>query len=206
MGLGGGPREADEYEWVRLPDLVLPPETLTESLLGWLHRHPLWADGAGERVLLVDLDNLRADPPRWRARMAVMVALARQADHVVLAGQGGAVARARPHLAEFAARAKAVPDGSDLADYELLRGAATVRAARVQLVVVSNDGIFADLADRGPLVVVSPGRAALSSRLGDVATVVVDLTDLEEATGPASQTGPAGQTGSARAPSGAGAR
>lgn len=198
MGLGGGPSEWDEYEWVRLADLPVPVqrprsgrrgagaqgdeahEPLAQHLIDWLDDRPLWTDCGGERILLVDLDNLRADPQRWQARMAVVVALARQAHHTMLAGQGGAVARARPHLAEYASRARSVPDGSDLADRELLRAAAAVRAVPAQVVVVSNDGIFAELADRAPLVVLSPGRAALSARLQEAAVRVVDLAALEE--------------------------
>jgi hypothetical protein len=208
MGLGGGPRESDEYEWVRLADLPAQPppgrrgtapgepapEPLAEALTGWLAEHPLWTDGAGPRILLVDLDNLRADPMRWRARMALVVALARQADRPVLAGQGGAVARARPHLAEFARAVRPVPDGSDLADHELLRAAA-LTAGPAQVVVVSNDGIFAELAAVGPLVVISPGRAALSSRLQAAADRVIDLTELEE---PVAVTTTAGTTTTAR--------
>ena len=117
--------------------------------------------------------------------MAVVVTLARQADHAVLAGQVGAVTRARPHLAEFAARAQAVPDGSDLADHVLLDAAADIKADTVQVVVVSNDGIFATLAGRGPLTVLSPGNDALSDRLRDAASLVVDLAALEEEAKPA---------------------
>jgi len=50
----------------------------------------------------------------------------------------------------------------------------------VQVIVVSNDGIFASLADRGPLIVLSPGAEALSDRLRDSASRVVDLVALEE--------------------------
>ena len=188
MGLGGGPTEWDEYEWVRLADLPASPrrrapadEPLTAALRAWLQRTELWPAGAGRRILLGDLDNLRADPVRWRARMAVLVALGRQADEVALAGQHGAVARARPHLEEFAAAAVGVPDGSDLADHELLAAAARTGPGRVQILVVSNDGIFATLADRGRLVVLSPGGDALSDRLRDAADQVVDLALLEEA-------------------------
>ncbi|HET9655615.1 MAG TPA: hypothetical protein VFP72_09695 [Kineosporiaceae bacterium] len=204
MGLGGGPSEWDEYEWVRLPDLTFPEDRagrrrssgrrgdgpaepgddpagpLARALTGWLERHPLWQDGRSRRILLADLDNLRADPRHWRARMAAVVALARQADTVVLAGQVGAVARAQPHLEEFAGSAVAVPDGSDLADHELLRGVKRIRARNVQVLLVSNDRIFATLAERGPLLVLSPGRAALSTRLAEAATRVVDLAELEE--------------------------
>jgi hypothetical protein len=186
MGLGGGPSEWDDYEWVRLSDL---PETLPEqaartsqplanAVLAWLQRESVWSAGAGSRVLLVDLDNLRADPVRWRDRMAMVVALARQADVVALAGQEGAVRRARPHLQEFAARARAVADGSDLADHVLLDAAAELPGA-ARYVLLSNDWIFAGLAERGPLIVLSPGSDALSDRLRSAATRVVDLAALE---------------------------
>lgn len=186
MGLGGGPTEWDDYEWVRLADLPPAPaggrsagqQPLADPLHAWLARKSLWTAGAGTRVLLVDLDNLRADPARWRDRMTMAVALARQADVVALAGQEGPVRRARPHLAEFAARARAVADGSDLADYVLLEAAAEVPGA-AQFVVLSNDWIFAELAARGPLTVLSPGGNALSDRLRDAATQVVDLAALE---------------------------
>ena len=158
---------------------------LAEELSAWLERNLLWVPGAGTRVLLVDLDNLRADPRRWRARMAAVVTLARQADHAVLAGQEGAVRRGRPHLAEFAAGARQVADGSDLADLVLLDAADALRDDAVQVIVLSNDGIFASLADRGPLTVLSPGADALSDRLRDAATRVVDLMALEEGGRPA---------------------
>jgi hypothetical protein len=197
MGLGGGPREWDDFEWVDLTELPAarvrrsrtaagPQEergsadALAHELCGWLERNVLWLADAGTRVLLVDLDNLRADPRRWRARMSAVVTLARQADHVVLAGQEGAVRRGRPHLAEFAERARPVADGSDLADHVLLEAADALQDGAVQVIVVSNDGIFASLADRGPLIVLSPGAEALSDRLRDSASRVVDLVALEE--------------------------
>jgi hypothetical protein len=200
MGLGGGPSEWDEYEWVRLSDLPAPraarrrpgvdadaadesSDTLSRALAEWLERNVLWVPDGGARVLLVDLDNLRAEPRRWRARMAAVVTLARQADHAVLSGQQGAVRRARPHLGEFAARAHPVADGSDLADFVLLDAAEALHIDDMQVVVLSNDGIFAELADRGPLVVLSPGSDALSGRLREAATRVVDLAALEASEG-----------------------
>jgi hypothetical protein len=50
--------------------------------------------------------------------------------------------------------------------------------------VLSNDGIFASLADRGPVTVLSPGASALSDRLFDAARVVIDLMTLERAARP----------------------
>jgi hypothetical protein len=185
MGLGGGPSEWDDYEWVRLADLTPAPagggaarQPLADAVHAWLERRSLWTADAGTRVLLVDLDNLRADPARWRDRMTMVVALARQADAVALAGQEGPVRRARPHLAEFAGRARAVADGSDLADHVLLDAAAEL-PGKAQFVVLSNDWIFAGLAERGPLTVLSPGGDALSDRLRGAATRIVDLAALE---------------------------
>ena len=183
MGIGGGPHESDEYEWVRLADLTdVPaddPAPLVWALCSWLDENPVWVT-AGFRILLVDLDNLRADPRRWQARMALVVQLARQADHVALAGQVGAVTRARPHLAEFARRATPVEDGSDVADLVLLAEADAVLEDGAHVVVLSNDGIFASLAENARLTVLSPGADALSDRLRDAADDVVDLTRLEE--------------------------
>ena len=197
MGLGGGPSEWDEYEWVRLADLpaeegprragrrVSPepaaegPDPFADALRGLVRDYPVWSGGGAARVLLVDLDNLRASPGRLRARLGVVVELARQADHVALAGQVGAVERSRPWLAEFADRALAVPDGADVADLVLLEAAAAVPGA-VEVLVVSNDGIFAELADRGELTVLSPGVDALSDRLYGAASLLVDLAALEK--------------------------
>ena len=183
MGIGGGPNEWDDYEWVRLADEADAPAgdlaPRVRALVSWLEETHLWVTD-GPRILLVDLDNLRADPRRWQARMALVVALARQADHAALAGQVGAVARARPHLAEFAQHAVPVADGSDVADYVLLAEADAVLEDGAQVVVLSNDGIFASLADRARLTVLSPGADALSDRLREAADDVVDLTRLEE--------------------------
>ncbi|MDQ1604004.1 MAG: hypothetical protein QOE01_1849 [Actinomycetota bacterium] len=180
MGLGGQALEWDDYEWVDL-SADLPPvgDGLAEALGSWFEEHPLWAHDPTPRVLLVDLDNLRAEPRRWRARMTAVVTLARQAEHAFMAGQRGAVRRARPHLAEYADQAQAIADGSDVADLALLDSVAGLSEREMQVVVVSNDGIFAALADRGPLVVLSPGVHALSDRLWEAAERVVDLAALE---------------------------
>jgi hypothetical protein len=71
-----------------------------------------------------------------------------------------------------------VPNGSDLADHVLLDAAAAL-PGKAQYVLLSNDWIFAGLADRGPLTVLSPGADALSDRLRAAATRVVDLAALE---------------------------
>jgi hypothetical protein len=184
MGLGGGPREWDDYEWFSLGDAPADSgEPLAGGLLDWFAEHPLWQPGGSHRLLLVDLDNLRAEPRRWRARMAVVLWLGRQAHAVALAGQVGAVRRARPHLAELSGQVRAVADGSDLADYVLLEAAEALTSGPAQIVVVSNDGIFAALADRGRLTVLSPGADALSERLGSAADKTVDLAYLEELVG-----------------------
>ncbi|NAZ75099.1 hypothetical protein GTQ99_06625 [Kineococcus sp. T13] len=182
MGLGGGPSEWDEYEWVSLEDVPDPdapaPDPLGQALRALVRDYPVWAGQGATRVLLVDLDNLRAARGRLRARLDVVVELARQADHVVLAGQAGAVARSRPWLAEFAAAAQAVADGADVADHVLLAAAAAVPDP-IEVLVVSNDGIFADLAERGDLTILSPGMDALSDRLHGAASLLVDLAALE---------------------------
>lgn len=190
MGLWRLPGDWDGYEWFRLADVdgrrpPSPPSDDAAAAMGhWLVDHlaaePLWAAGPAVRILLADLDNLRAAPGRLRARLTAVVALAREADHAAFAGQTGAVRRSRPWLAEFADRAQQVPDGSDLADYALLDAAAAVSATDVQFLVVSNDGIFAPLAERGPLALLSPGADALSDRLRDAAHRVEDLVVLEK--------------------------
>lgn len=180
VGLGGGQGDWDDYEWFRLADV--PADHGTGVLSDWLEDNPVWVADDLDRVLLVDLDNLRADRARWKVRMAAMVQLARQADEAHFAGQRGAVRRAKPQLEEFADAVTAVPDGSDLADYALLDALGDRGAAGAQVVVVSNDGIFADLAADGRLTVISPGRDALSAKLRKAADLVLDLEALEAAT------------------------
>ena len=194
MGLGGGQGEWDDYVWfpsgrvlVDPASVLLDSDPISAALVERVTSDPLWVEGEAPRVLLVDLDNLRAGPARWRARMAVMVALARQADHVAMAGQAGAVRRGAPYLEEFAATAIEVPAGSDLADVALLALIDELDLRDAQTLVVSNDGIFAELAHVGPLVVLSPGGDALSDALAAAAVRVLDLAALE-----LSVTGPAG--------------
>ncbi|WP_432482897.1 hypothetical protein [Kineococcus esterisolvens] len=186
MGLGGGPSWRDDYEWFSLDDLSSPeevdagPDPFGDALRTLVRDYPVWSGNDGSaRVLLVDLDNLRAVKGRLRARLGVVVELARQADHVTLAGQAGAVARSRPWLAEFARRARPVAAGPDVADHVLLEAAAEVPDP-AEFLVVSNDGIFADLAERGELTVLSPGMDALSDRLHGAASLLVDLAALEQ--------------------------
>src|SRR5215210_7500044 len=180
MGLGGGESPWDDYEWVRLADLPQDPDApLAEALVRWVRDNPLWLEDGSTRVLLVDLDNLRAEPVRLRARLSAVVELARQADVASFAGQEGSVARAKPWLAEFARDAQAVGGGSDEADWALLDAAEAVTDFPLQFLVVSNDWIFAGLARRGPLILLSPGADALSDRLRDAASRIVDLAVLE---------------------------
>lgn len=195
MGIGGGPGEDDDLEWVRLADLppdprVLAEHALAEAMRRWGESHLRWQgrngdeDGAGtpdrERFLLVDLDNIRADPARLRARLALLGVVAAGADHVVLAGQDGAVRRARPWLGGMAETTYVVPKGADLADHVLLDEARDLSdGGPAQFVVASNDGIFARLAARGPLTLLSPGAASLNDRLRAAADRVVDLDELE---------------------------
>jgi hypothetical protein len=188
VGLGYGRSEWDDYEWFpsgrRRGGRAETVDAETEApgaaaLVERVLRDQVWEPDDAPRILLVDLDNLRAGPQRWRARMAVVVALARQADHVALAGQEGAVRRARPYLEEYADTAVAVAAGSDLADVALLAKVDELDLPDAQALVVSNDGIFAELAQCGPLVVLSPGRDALSDALATAAVRVVDLAALE---------------------------
>ena len=188
MGLGYGKCEWDDYEWFpsgggrrgpAVPAEPGDPDGASAALVERLLRDQVWEPDDAPRILLVDLDNLRAGPVRWRARMAVVVALARQADHVALAGQEGAVRRARPHLEEFAGKAVAVAAGSDLADVALLAKVDELDLPDAQHLVVRNDGIIAELAQCGPLVVLSPVRDALSDSLADASLRVIDLAALE---------------------------
>ena len=197
MGLGDGPAPWDdlswavpavELEWLRLADLPSLPALpqgagdLAYAVQGWAAEHLTWrGDGSGERVLLVDLDNIRAEPARLRARMALLATLAATADHVVLAGQDDAVDRAVPWLGAAAERVHRVPSGRNEADYLLLDEAEELLGDRDgQFVVASNDGIFASLARRGPLTLLSPGPSGLSGRLVTAADRLVDLEALED--------------------------
>ena len=181
MGLGLERERDDEYEWVDLSTFVDHGRRYVSHALAALERDPLWLEGTATRVLLVDLDNLRVEPVRLRSRIAMVVALARQADVASFAGQAGSVARARPTLEEFARTAVTVGADHNEADEALLRVADAVVDPEVQFLVVSNDGIFAQLAERGPVVVLSPGRASMSDQLADCAERVVDLPVLESA-------------------------
>lgn len=177
---GGGAARPAGVEGTRDTGLDDAGAAMGRWLVDRLAADSPWTDTQASRVLLVDLDNLRAAPSRLRARLAVVVALAREADHAAFAGQVGAVRRSKPWLEEYADQAQAVPDGSDLADHALLDRARAVTDGPVQFLIVSNDGIFASLADRGPLALLSPGAEAMSDRLRDAAHHVTDLAALEK--------------------------
>jgi hypothetical protein len=184
VGLGSEINEWDDIEWFDPADIPAATQTpYVDALLGWLRDHPLWHPDVETKVLLVDLDNLRAEPVRLRARIEATVALARDADYAAFAGQVGSVRRARPHLAEFADGALAVGNAGDEADWALRDAAMAAEGRTLQFVVVSNDGIFADLAERGALTILSPGAKALSDRLRDAAERVVDMAEIEQSVG-----------------------
>lgn len=165
MGLGCARSEWEEFEWFSLQadddDVPL-----------------IWVDPDATRVLLCDLDNLRADPRRLAARIRVAVELAREADVSLFAGQAESVNRCARFVDEFRDQVITVGAGRNAADHALLESAERVRTCRVQFVAMSNDGIFARLALRGPLTVVSPSPSRASSRLVKVARAVVDVADL----------------------------
>jgi hypothetical protein len=180
MGLGTERDPWEDFEWFdpgALDDADLEP--FVEAGLDSLLTDPLWHPGDATRVLLVDLDNIRVEPARLRARLAMAVALARKSDFASFAGQRDSVTRALPTLEEFAVQAIAVGGGHNEADDALLDFADGVDAVNIQFVVISNDGIFATLAMRGPLIVLSPGAEALSSRLEEAAERVIDMQLIE---------------------------
>jgi hypothetical protein len=179
VGLGPERASWEDYEWFD-PHAVAPTDdSYLRAGLESLRRDPLWLPGTSTRVLLVDLDNLRVESVRLRARLAMTIALAREADHVAFAGQEGSVRRARGDLAEFDDKAIVVGNGSDEADQALLAVASAVPDDDVQFIVVSNDNIFARLAMRGPLTVLSPGLQSLSDRLADAAERILDMAVIE---------------------------
>jgi hypothetical protein len=180
MGLGTDRGVWEDYEWFDVASLATEPaDPYVDAALLAISQSDVWVRDGGSRVLLVDLDNVRVEPGRLRARLAMAVALARESDAVAFAGQEGSVRRALPSLAEFAPAAISVGDDHDEADHALLDAADDVTAAEIQFVVLSNDGIFARLAMRGPLTVLSPGSEALSDRLTDAARLVIDLQRIE---------------------------
>lgn len=186
MGLGSEIGEWDDIEWFDPAEVTAStPTRYVDTLVGWLREHPVWDPAVETKVLLVDLDNLRAEPVRLRGRIEATVVLARGADYAAFAGQAGSVRRARPHLAEFADGALAVGDAGDEADWALRDAAMAAEGATLQFVVVSNDGIFADLAERGSLTILSPGAKALSDRLRDAAERVIDMAEIEQSVTPA---------------------
>ncbi|MGZ4718942.1 hypothetical protein [Oryzihumus sp.] len=159
-----------------------PPKDVTdlrEAVRLWVEQDPVWAASVAPTLLLVDLDNLRAGRVRWQDRITALAALARRFDHVTMAGQHDAVRRARPHLGDLIEHARAVDDGQDLADHVLLDAAKAIPARQLRVMVVSNDGIFATLKDRGPLTVLSPDYQALSDQLRARATRLADLASME---------------------------
>ena len=168
MGLGCARGEWDDFEWFVLDAQDSDAEQV-------------WVDDAATRVLLCDLDNLRAGPRTLAARMRVAVDLARQADVVAFAGQADTVGRCTGLLEEFAGQVMTVGAGRDAADYALLDVADRVRSHGMECVVMSNDGIFARLALRGPLTVVSPRPSAASTRLVAASRVILDVRDLDRA-------------------------
>lgn len=179
MGLGPERASWEDFEWFDPHSYVDADGSYLEAGLESLRREPLWLPGPATRVLLVDLDNLRVESVRLHARLAMTVALAREADHAAFAGQEGSVRRARGSLAEFEDRAVVVGNGADEADKALLDVASTVEDDDVQFIVVSNDNIFARLAMRGPLTVLSPGLQSLSDRLAESAERVLDMAVIE---------------------------
>lgn len=183
MGLGGAPGEYEDYEWF---DPHAGPSLGAEATpvaLAALAHAGVWQPGQATRVLLVDLDNIRVTPGQLRTRVLLAVALARQADVAVFAGQHGSVQRARAALQEYGETAIEVGAARNAADAVLLDAAAACEDEEIQFVVFSNDRAFARLAMRGPLTVVSPGAAALSDQLSRAAEQVIDLRLLESVTG-----------------------
>jgi hypothetical protein len=179
VGLGPERPWWQDYEWFDPHSFVAADSSYLEAGLESLRREPLWLPGASTRVLLVDLDNLRVESVRLHARLAMTIALAHEADHVAFAGQEGSVRRARGYLAEFEDQAIIVGNGPDEADEALLAAASAVEDDDVQFIVVSNDNIFARLAMRGPLTVLSPGLQSLSDRLAESAERVLDMAVIE---------------------------
>lgn len=192
MGLGINRSPWADYEMFHLPSWV-PPVTETRTFthltaldapeITALHPDDTWEPDT-TRVLLVDLDNMRARSTRWKLRLEAVLAMAADADHVVLAGQRRNVDPVLPHLGAYASQVIIVKYGANLADYALLEAARTIRARKgrpLQFAVTSNDHIFGRLARRGKLTIVSPCVDQISLKLLSRAHSVVDLQIAEGA-------------------------
>ena len=189
MGLGYGKREWDDYEWFpsgggrRGPAVLAEPgdpDGASAALVERVLRDPIWEPDDAPRILLVDLDNLRAGPgplagPDGGRGRAGSPGRPRRAGGAggCRSGGPGRTWRSSPSTAV------AVAAGSDLADVALLAKVDELDLPDAQHLVVSNDGIFAELAQCGPLVVLSPGRDALSDSLAAASVRVIDLAALE---------------------------
>jgi hypothetical protein len=155
---------------VYVPSVVLPKVSIDA----------IWHPDAGQRVFLVDLDNLVTQKACFALRMEAIVTIARSSDHVFIAGQKLNVNKALPYLAEFADSVVAVRLGPDVADKHLLAATKSVRAhGCAQFAVSSNDHIFSKLGNRGRLTIVSPHIDTIAEDLLKEAVAVFDLRDVE---------------------------
>lgn len=142
--------------------------------------HYPWKDSSVQKILIIDLGNLRAKPPLWAVRMKLIAAWANQADHIFIAGQSGAVKLALPHLGSLGNKVVTIdPDNS--ADKYLLSEANKIKSmVPLQFLVMSNDHAFSQLANKGFLSVVTPKAETMSKVLKAKANIILDLGLAEE--------------------------
>jgi hypothetical protein len=180
---GGSPR-AQKMKAKRASKKEKEKTLLSQKELPLLSLKGAWRE-VGIKILIVDLDNLIAQKDRMKIRMNTVLILAREADHVFIAGRENSVAVAKPHLAEFGNSIRTVKHGNNSADHSLISVTknAIQEGEEHHFIVVSNDHIFAQFSRYGSLSVATPKKTAIAGKLRLAATDLLDLVEIEDATG-----------------------
>jgi len=161
----------------RKPEVILTP-----ILTPLVEFNNIWigGNGAGVKVLLVDLNSIKAPIDIWKQRMEILTSLVKQADYVFVTGAQDVSNYARPYLKKLNIEIM-VSKVAIVSNKYLIGEVTKLKEGKLQIVAFTNTHTLSQLSSKGRLTIVSPKVDTMSRVLAENADAILDLalTDVE---------------------------
>lgn len=155
---------------------IKPKVILAPILTPLVEFNKVWIKSnlAGVKVLLVDLNSIKAPIDIWKQRMEILTSLVKQADYVFITGTQDVSNYARPYMKKLNIEIM-VSKVAMVSNKYLIGEVAKLKEEKLQMVVFTNIHALSQLSSKGRLTIVSPKVETMSRVLAENADAILDL-------------------------------